>query len=72
MAGAIDRLNYYLCQDANCNTLWGDKAYPSDSGPITTRPGNTTVSLPIYGVIPAGQDVSAGIYTDTVLVEVDF
>jgi len=74
MTGAIDRLNYYLCQDANCTKLWGDKSYPSDSGPITIPAGtvNLSVSLPIYGMIPAGQDVSAGIYTDTVLVEVDF
>ena len=74
MTGAIDRLNYYLCQDANCTKLWGDKSYPSDSEPITIPAGtvNLSVSLPIYGMIPAGQDVSAGIYTDTVLVEVDF
>ena len=72
MFSGINSLSYYLCQDANCNKLWGDQAYPSDSGPINTRAGNTTVSLPIYGVIPAGQDVSAGTYTDTILMEVDF
>jgi spore coat protein U-like protein len=70
MVGGTDRLNYYLCQDASCNTLWGDKVYPSDFGPIA--PGNGNVTLPIYGVIPAGQDVSAGIYTDTVLVVLNF
>jgi spore coat protein U-like protein len=72
MLRGTDRLNYYLCQDANCSKLWGDKMYPSDSGPINVPAGNVTVALPIYGVIPAGQDVPAGTYTDTILIEVDF
>lgn len=74
MTGAIYPLNYYLCQDANCNKLWGDKGFPSDSGPITIPAGtvNQSVSLPIYGKIPEGQDVPTGTYTDTILVEIDF
>ena len=71
MASGANQLGYYLCQDASCNKLWGDKQYPSDSGPITP-PNSGTVSLPIYGTIPAGQDVPVGAYSDTVLVEVDF
>jgi spore coat protein U-like protein len=71
MASGANQLNYYLCQDASCNKLWGDKQYPSDSGPITP-PLSGTVSLAIYGVITAGQDVPVGTYADTALVEVDF
>jgi spore coat protein U-like protein len=73
MVSGTNRLNYYLCQDANCGKLWGDKGFPYDSGPITIPARtNLTASLPIYGRIPAGQDVSTGAYTDTMLVEVDF
>jgi len=73
MLGGTDRLNYYLCQDANCGKLWGDKGFPYDSGPITIPARtNLAASLPIYGKIPAGQDVPTGSYTDTILVEIDF
>ena len=74
MSGGINSLSYYLCQDANCNKLWGDKGYPYDSGPITIPAGsvNLTASLPIYGKITAGQDVPTGAYTDIILVEVDY
>jgi spore coat protein U-like protein len=70
MVSGTNRLNYYLCQDVSCATLWGDRGYPSDYGPV--RPGTAWVSLNVYGSIPAGQDVPAGIYTDTMLVEIDY
>lgn len=71
MASGTNRLNYYLCQDANCNTLWGDQAYPTDYGPLTPTTGQN-VTLNVYGRIPVGQDVPAGTYTDTILVEIDY
>ena len=71
MVGGTNRLSYYLCQDAACNTLWGDMAYPTDYGPVTPIL-RTNVTLPVYGRIPAGQDVPTGTYTDTVLVEIDY
>jgi spore coat protein U-like protein len=73
MFSGINSLNYYLCQDVACSKLWGDKGYPYDSGPIIIPARtNVTASLPIYGTITAGQDLPTGVYTDTILVEVDF
>jgi len=71
MVSGANYLNYYLCQDANCNTLWGDQAYPTDYGPVAPIT-KQNVTLTIYGKIPAGQDVPTGTYTDTILVEIDF
>ncbi len=71
MVSGANRLNYYLCQDANCNTLWGDQAYPSDYGPVAPITGRN-VTLPVYGRILPGQDVPTGSYADTVLVVIQF
>ena len=71
MASGADRLNYLLCQDASCNTLWGDQSYPSDYGPVAPITGRN-VNLPVYGRILPGQDVPTGSYADTVLVVIQF
>jgi spore coat protein U-like protein len=71
MAAGADRLNYLLCQDANCSTLWGDQSYPSDYGPVAPITGRN-VNLPVYGRILPGQDVPTGSYADTVLVVIQF
>jgi spore coat protein U-like protein len=35
-------------------------------------PNRTDISVPVYGRVPAGQDVTAGAYADTVSVIVNF
>jgi spore coat protein U-like protein len=72
MASGADRLNYYLCQDANCATLWGDQSYPTDYGPIALNRTNRTATLYVYGKILPGQDVPTGNYADTILVVIQF
>ena len=72
MASGANRLSYYLCQDANCATLWGDAQYPSDYGPVGLNRNNRTATLYVYGKILPGQDVPTGTYTDSILVEIDF
>ena len=72
MVSGANRLNYYLCQDANCATLWGDAQYPSDYGPVGLNRNNRTATLYVYGKILPGQDVPTGTYTDSILVEIDF
>jgi spore coat protein U-like protein len=71
MTSGINRLNYDLCQDANCSTRWGDCTYPTEYGPVDL-PNNKDVTLTVYGRILAGQDVPAGTYTDRVTVTIDF
>lgn len=72
MSGAGDTLRYNLYLDAARTTVFGDgtggTALYSDRNP----PGNRDVTVTVYGRIPAGQDVSAGIYTDVVTVTINF
>ena len=64
-----DMLNYNLFTDATRSTVWGDgtqgtttitKAVPQNKPWVTT----------VYGRIPAGQNVSAGSYSDTLTVTI--
>jgi spore coat protein U-like protein len=68
--GSASYLAYALYQDAGRTTVWGDSGsllfYP---GPATSKDPRT---YPVYGRIPAGQDLPAGTYTDTVTATVNF
>jgi spore coat protein U-like protein len=67
---SAEALDYNLYLDAARTTIWGDATSgTSHYGPI--RP-ITTDTLTIYGRIPAGQDASAGSYTDTVIATINF
>jgi spore coat protein U-like protein len=67
-------LGYNLYTSESRASIWGDGT--SGSGSVT-RPikyvvgvFSTVDTLPIYGRIPAGQNVPAGSYTDTVVVTI--
>lgn len=71
-----DYMNYGLFQDSNDQTAW---AFNSGSGVGTNGPtlnptsDTQTLTLTIYGSIPAGQDVSvANDYTDSVTVAINY
>jgi len=65
-------LNYNLYLDAATTTIWGDgTGGTSHYGPIHPST-NVNVTLTIYGRIPAGQNVSAGSYADTITATVNF
>ena len=65
-----EALNYNLYMDAARTTIWGDATSgTSQYGPVKANPTDT---LTIYGRIPAGQDVTAGSYTDTVVATINF
>jgi spore coat protein U-like protein len=71
MLKSSEALNYNLYLDAARTTIWGDATSgTSQYGPIRPSGGNDT--LTIYGRIPAGQDASAGSYTDTVIATINF
>lgn len=68
--GGTERLGYDIYQDAARTTVWGcdaanDQTYTSGSPSAPT-------TLTTYGRIPAGQDVAAGSYSDTVVVTATF
>lgn len=70
-ASGTDRLNYYLFTDASRTVIWGD-----GTGGTSTVTNMVTRNLPwnaiIFGMLPARQNLSAGSYSDTLLVTVDW
>ena len=69
-------LNYNLYYDAAYTQIRGDGTDGSQTGGATmtlTRSNPTQeASSTIYGRIPAGQDVAAGTYLDTIVVTVNY
>jgi len=81
MAAGSGRLGYGLYSDANRLSPWGDGGAtgPAVGGAISTSllnlsllclPGSKTHT--VYGRIPAGQNVPAGAYADTVVLTVTY
>jgi spore coat protein U-like protein len=68
--GGTGRLRYDIYQDATRATPWGCDT-TNDQG-FTAAASNVATTLTTYGRIPAGQDVAAGNFTDTVTVTVTF
>jgi spore coat protein U-like protein len=71
MVNGAQHLTYNLYLDAARTTIWGDNT----GGSSHATPGTiffTYVNITIYGRIPAGQDMTAGAYTDSVVATVNF
>jgi spore coat protein U-like protein len=70
MANGTNFLNYALYQDAGRITLWGN----SGAGLLSpvAAPSKAPRTFTVYGRIPAGQDLPAGTYSDTVTATVNF
>ena len=70
MAFGTNRLNYNLYLDAAHTQIWGDPT------PYFYRVNTTDnwpdVTLTIYGLIPQGQDIAAGNYTDNITATINF
>jgi spore coat protein U-like protein len=65
-------LNYNLYLDASRSVIWGDGSGGTSAlGPLSVA-DQTPTTWTVYGRIPATQNVSAGNYSDTVLVTVQF
>jgi spore coat protein U-like protein len=72
MGSGTERLAYNLFKDAARTQVWGDLTGGTGVYYDLDPPKNRDVSVPVYGRVPAGQDVSAGSYGDTVTVVVFF
>ncbi len=70
MRKGSETLTYNLFMEASASTVWGDGNSGTDT--FTTRATPDAPVVTMYGVVPAGQDVSAGAYSDTVTVTVLF
>lgn len=65
LVSGADRLAYNLYVDAARTVVWGDLT--GGTGPNLLAGGNGRQTTPVYGRIPAQQDVRAGTYGDTVV-----
>ena len=66
-----EALNYNLYLDAARTSIWGEGT--SGTALFTVaNPSGKAVSLTIFGRIPAGQDVAAGSYSDSIVVTIQF
>ncbi len=69
MTNGTNTLQYNLYTTSGHTNVWGD-----GTGSTRTVGGNGTSSSTqtIYGNIPAGQDVSAGTYSDSITLTISF
>jgi len=77
MPGASESLNYNIYQNSIAGGVWGNLACGTfPAGQMTLTPGgggNTrSVTNTLYGLIPAGQFVGAGAYTENLLLTISF
>jgi spore coat protein U-like protein len=68
----VETLDYNLYLDAARTQIWGNATGGTVHYGPTVPANNTNVLVNIYGRIPAGQDKSAGTYTDTVVATINF
>lgn len=71
-AFAADFLLYNLYTDATYTIIWGDGIGGGSSVKKTVTKNQSPVTLVVYGRIPALQNVGSGLYSDSVVVTVDW
>ena len=69
MASGAERLAYEIYSDSGRSSVWGNT---SGTGVSYTSTSKAATNLTVYGRVPAGQDVGAGSYADTVVATVNF
>lgn len=73
MVKGTEQLFYNLYRDAARTVIWGDGTGGTQAFTIgNPQANNTDLSVPIFGRIPAGQNVSVGSYNDTITVTLIF
>lgn len=63
-------LTYELYQEVGHTTVWGATGTARLTPPAA--PSKAARTFAVYGLVPPGQDVAAGSYTDTVIATVNF
>jgi spore coat protein U-like protein len=72
MQKGLESLTYNLFVDASRTNIWGDGTGGTAVYSSANPPNNTNVNLTVYGRVTAGQDVSAGTFSDTVTAVINF
>lgn len=68
MSSGAEALSYNLYTDASRLIVWGDGS--GSTGTVSTTAA--AAEIPVYGRIPARQNVPAGSYADTIVVTVTY
>jgi spore coat protein U-like protein len=69
-SSSTNYLNYELYQNTGRTTVWGNASGSWFTPPAA--PDKNPRTFPVYGRIPAGQDIPAATYNDTVVATVNF
>jgi spore coat protein U-like protein len=69
MTGPLGVVLYNLFLEATRQTIWGDGTAGTQFLSQDTR-SNETYTATVYGRIPAGQNVEAGLYSDSLVITV--
>jgi spore coat protein U-like protein len=72
MYKGAEALGYNLYRNAARTTIWGDGSGGTSVYFRADPPNNSNVNVTVYGRLPAGQDVSAGSFSDTVTAVINF
>ena len=72
MRKGAEVLNYQLYRNSARTNIWGDGTGGTVVYSRADPANNTNVNLTVYGRITAGQDVSAGTFSDTVVAVINF
>lgn len=74
MTNGASRLDYNLFLNSNYTIVWGDGTGGTSyvSALTLLAIGSTTRNYTLYGRIPAGQDLRAGGYSDTIVVTLNY
>jgi spore coat protein U-like protein len=72
MLQATEQLNYNLYLDTARTSIWGDATSGTTHYTRVNPPNGQNIAVTIYGRVPAGQDISAGAYADTVVATITF
>ena len=72
MTKGAEALNYNLFLDAARSSVWGDGTGGTSTYTNSNPPNNTDIVITVYGRVSAGQDVTAGAYSDTVSAVINF
>lgn len=73
MLNGSQQLLYNLYRDIGRTIIWGDGSGGSQAYLINNpQPNNRDIRVPIFGRIPAGQNVKVGSYADTITITLFF
>jgi spore coat protein U-like protein len=67
-----DALHYNVYLDAAQTTIWGDGTQGSQIWSAPNPAVRTRIDVPIYGRVPAGQNVGVGSYGDTLMITINY